>query len=220
MFIIQHMTKKPLTIGPDVTIPEAWRLLKTHNFRHLPVVDSRNMLAGMISDRDLRSAAPSSALADEKHATGLAELEATPVSTIMSREFFTLSPGSTLDDALILLDRKNVGALPVLDDEGHVIGIFSVRDLIAAYRKIFGLGERGSAMIVVPHDGKPKPLARIAQILEDQNIRFTRLIRTESPDDQPDIIYLRVNTFNIHAVHNALHEAGFETILPRVNELA
>lgn len=220
MFIIQHMTKKPLTIGPEVRIPEAQRLLKANNFRHLPVVDKLNRLIGMISDRDLRSAYPSSALAGGKHPVCLAELEATPVSAIMSRKFFTLSPISTLDDALILLDRENIGALPVLDDEGQVIGIFSVRDLITAYRKIFGLGERGSAMIVVPHDGKPKPLARIAQILEDQNIRFTRLIRTESPGDQPDIIYLRVNTFNIHAVHNALHEAGFETILPKVNELA
>jgi acetoin utilization protein AcuB len=61
---------------------------------------------------------------------------------------------------------------------------------------------------------------RLAHILEDQNIRFTRLIRTESRDNQPDRIYLRVNTFNIHAVHHALHQAGFNTIQPAVNEFA
>lgn len=220
MFISQHMTRNPMTIGPEVTIPEARRLLRSHNFRHLPVVDAANRLVGIVTDRDLRSAYPSTMLSGDKLEAALAELAATPVSSIMSREFFTLSPASTLDDALLLLDREKIGALPVVDDEGRVIGIFSMRDLTSAYRKIFGLGERGSAMIVVEHDGKPKPLMRLAHILEDQNIRFTRLIRTESRDNQPDRIYLRVNTFNIHAVHHALHQAGFHTIQPEVNNFA
>jgi len=220
MFITQHMTKNPVTIFPETTLPAVRDILRNGKFRHLPVVDAENHLVGIVTDRDLRSAAPSSVLSEDRIKECLSEFDQTPVSTIMSRTFFTLNPISTLDDALILLDREKIGALPVVDEEQRVIGMFSMRDLMRAYRRLFGLGERGSAMIVVEHDGKRKPLSRIAKVLEEHNIRFTRLIRTEADDTAPERIYLRVNTYNISAVHQALREAGFSMVLPGLPEFA
>ncbi|MBA3004414.1 MAG: CBS domain-containing protein [Desulfurivibrio sp.] len=220
MFITQHMTKNPVTIFPETTLPAVRDILRNGKFRHLPVVDTENHLVGIVTDRDLRSAAPSSVLSEDRIKECLSEFDQTPVSTIMSRTFFTLNPISTLDDALILLDREKIGALPVVDEEQRVIGMFSMRDLMRAYRRLFGLGERGSAMIVVEHDGKRKPLSRIAKVLEEHNIRFTRLIRTEADDTAPERIYLRVNTYNISAVHQALREAGFSMVLPGLPEFA
>lgn len=218
MFITQHMTRNPVTISPETTLSAVRKILRDGKFRHLPVVDEQKRLIGIVTDRDLRSASPSSVLSQERITTCLSELEQTPVSAIMSRAFFTLNPMSTLDDALILLDREKIGALPVVDQDQHVIGMFSMRDLMGAYRRLFGLGERGSAMIVVEHDGKRKPLSRIAKVLEEHNIRFTRLIRTEAEKDAPERIYLRVNTYNISAVHHALSEAGFSVVMPEFPE--
>ncbi|MFQ6758210.1 MAG: CBS domain-containing protein [Deltaproteobacteria bacterium] len=218
MFITQHMTRNPVTISPETTLPAVREILGKGKFRHLPVVDGENRLIGIVTDRDLRSAAPSSVLPKERLKACHSEFDQTPVSAIMSRAFFTLTPMSTLDDALILLDREKIGALPVVDQEQRVIGMFSTRDLMAAYRRLFGLGERGSAMIVVEHDGKRKPLSRIAKVLEEHSIRFTRLIRTEPEEAAPERIYLRVNTYNISAVHQALGEAGFSVVLPKIPE--
>ncbi|HIJ89981.1 MAG: CBS domain-containing protein [Desulfobulbaceae bacterium] len=220
MFITQHMTRKPVTISPETTLPVAREILQNGKFRHLPVVDEEHRLVGMVTDRDLRSASPSSVLSEERLKSSLETFNKTPISAIISRTFFTLNPMSTLDDALILLDREKIGALPVVDQEERVIGIFSIRDLMAAYRKLFGLGERGSAMIVIEHDGKPKPLSRIARVLEEHNIRFTRLIRTEAEGSSPERIYLRVNTYNISAVHLALNRAGFTMVMPEFPEFA
>lgn len=214
MFIADHMTKPAVTITQELPIPKVREILESKHFRHLPVVDEKGMLVGMVTDRDLRSAYPSSILGPDKIKTCLAELDNTPVSAIMSRSFYAVSPMSTIDDALFLLDQKRIGALPVVDENSRVIGIFSMRDLTAAYRQLFGLGERGSAMIVVEHDGRRKPLSRIAKVLEEHEIRFTRLIRTEADDAAKSRIYLRVNTFNISAVHNALREAGFTVVIP------
>lgn len=220
MFITQHMTRNPVTITPETTLPAVRDILRNGKFRHLPVVDAEKHLLGIVTDRDLRSAAPSSVLSEDRIKECLSEFDQTPVSAIMSRAFFTLNPISTLDDALILLDREKIGALPVVDGEQRVIGMFSMRDLMRAYRRLFGLGERGSAMIVVEHDGKRKPLSRIAKVLEEHNIRFTRLIRTEADESAPERIYLRVNTYNISAVHQALREAGFAMVLPGFPEFA
>lgn len=214
MFITEYMTAPPVSIPPHTPVPETSKLLNKYHFRHLPVVDNDNRLIGMVTDRDIRSAYPSNILSPDEIKSFLAELGKTPVENIMSLPRFKLTSFSTLDDALIVLDRENIGAIPVVDENSKLIGIFSIRDLIAAYRKIFGLGERGSAMIVVEHDGKRKPLSRIADILEEHNIRFTRLIRTEAADGKPGRIYLRVNTYNISAVHSALDEAGFNVVLP------
>ena len=220
MFITQHMTKNPVTITPETTLPAVRDILRNGKFRHLPVVDAEKHLVGIVTDRDLRSAAPSSVLSEDRIKECLSEFDQTPVSAIMSRAFFTLNPISTLDDALILLDREKIGALPVVDEDQRVIGMFSMRDLMRAYRRLFGLGERGSAMIVVEHDGRRKPLSRIAKVLEEHNIRFTRLIRTEADETAPERIYLRVNTYNISAVHQALREAGFAMVLPGFPEFA
>ncbi len=220
MFITQHMTRNPVTVSPETTLPAVREILQNGKFRHLPVVNEKNRLVGIVTDRDLRSASPSSVLPPERLKACHSEFDQTPVSAIMSRAFFTLTPISTLDDALILLDREKIGALPVVDQEQRVIGMFSMRDLMAAYRRLFGLGERGSAMIVVEHDGKRKPLSRIAKVLEEHNIRFTRLIRTEPEKNMPERIYLRVNTYNISAVHQALGEAGFAVVLPEIPDFA
>ena len=218
MFITQHMTRNPVTVSPETTLPAVRKILEKGRFRHLPVVDEKKRLVGMVTDRDLRSASPSSVLSAEQLKACLAEFDRSPVSAIMSRALFSLSPISTLDDALILLDREKIGALPVLDQEQRVIGMFSMRDLMAAYRRLFGLGERGSAMIVVEHDGRRKPLSRIAKVLEEHEIRFTRLISTEAEKEAPERIYLRVSTYNISAVHHALAEAGFAVVLPEIPE--
>ncbi len=209
MFITDYMTHNPVTVSPETPLPAVRALLQGGKFRHLPVVAADGRLLGIVTDRDLRSAFPSSVLSEEKARSCLVELDHTPVSAIMTRAAFTLTPMATLDDALILLDREKIGAMPVVDEEERVIGIFTTRDLIAAYRRVFGLGERGSAMIVVRPDGKRKPLSRIARVLEEHEIRFTRLLRTEGKEGEPGSIFLRVNTFNISAVHNALREAGF-----------
>jgi len=218
MFITQHMTRNPVTVSPETLLPAVRDILQGGKFRHLPVVDGENHLVGIVTDRDLRSASPSSVLSAEQLKACLAEFDRSPVSAIMSRALFSLSPISTLDDALILLDREKIGALPVLDQEQRVIGMFSMRDLMAAYRRLFGLGERGSAMIVVEHDGRRKPLSRIAKVLEEHEIRFTRLISTEAEKEAPERIYLRVSTYNISAVHHALAEAGFAVVLPEIPE--
>lgn len=208
MYIAKHMSAQPLTIAPATLIPEAREILQAHHFRHLPVVDEGGRLLGMVTDRDIRSAYPSPAMNAEERERLLARLGGMGVGEIMSRAVHTLTLFSTLDDALLLLERERVGALPVVDAEGRVVGVFSIRDLMRAYKGLFGLGERGSALVEVLADGLPRPLSRIAKVLEEHDIHFSRVIRKRG-EGEADRIYVRVNTCNLHAVHKALAEGGF-----------
>lgn len=211
MYVKLHMNENPITVRPDTKIGEAKAILQRNHFRHLPVVNEAFELCGMLTDRDIRSAFPSTVLDHTESMRELDQVNITPVSEIMSTDIFALGIYSTLDDALLLLDRERVGALPVLDEKKKVLGVFSIRDLLKAYNELFGVGEKGSALIALKSDGKPRPLSRIVHVLEENDIHFSRIVRTQKKRDGsgPETIYIRVNTFNIHAVHKALGLAGF-----------
>jgi acetoin utilization protein AcuB len=104
-----------------------------------------------------------------------------------------------------------VGALPVLEG-GQVVGIFSSRDLLTAYKELFGVGEMGSMLLGVEDDGEKGLLTRIVNLLEQHDIPFTRLLRFQDIENG-NRIYLRLNTYKIASVINLLREAGIRPAL-------
>lgn len=208
MYVRYYMTTAPITVTPDKSIDEAKTLLDSHRFRHLPVVDEGGRLLGMVTDRDIRSAFPSTMLAAEERQEILNRVSRIPVGDIMSANNMVLTTNSTLDDALLLFEKKSVGALPVLDETGRVQGILSFNDLLKALRSLFGLGEKGSALLAIEAGGQ-RSLSTLVQVLEELNVPFTRLVRTDGTGREPAMIYLRLNTFNLRAVHKAVEKAGF-----------
>ena len=208
MYVRYYMTTSPITVTADKSIDEAKALLDSHHFRHLPVVDQDGRLLGMVTDRDIRSAFPSTMLAAEEREQILNRVSSIPVGDIMSANNMVLTTNSTLDDALLLFEKKSVGALPVLDETGRVKGILSFNDLLKAWRSLFGLGEKGSALLAIEAGGQ-RSLSTLVQVLEELNVPFTRLVRTDGTGREPAMIYLRLNTFNLRAVHRAVEKAGF-----------
>ncbi|MEA3469495.1 MAG: CBS domain-containing protein [Thermodesulfobacteriota bacterium] len=207
MYIFRHMTPDPITVSPDMLLPEARALLNDYHFRHLPVVDAQGTLVGMLTDRDLRSAYPSSVISDSERRLVYERVEQTSVSEIMTTECVSVEADSTLDDALFLFDRDQLGALPVLED-GRLVGIFSNRDLNAAYKTLFGVGEKGAVLIGIMDDGSTSIMTRVVTLLEREGIPFTRVLRIHDKREG-DTIYLRINTFKIAAVLGLLDEGGF-----------
>ncbi len=206
MFVMDYMTRNPVTVTPDVVIFVVRDLLRDKGFRHVPVIDESGRLLGVVTDRDIRSAYPSHLVPEKERMVQLERMAQTPVKAIMSRNAVSLHCNATLDDALLLLDKKKVGAVPVIDENGQVIGVFSIRDLMRAYSQLFGLAEKGSVLIVLKNSDQAHIMSSILQTLEFHDITCTRLVRPSGSA----YIYLRVQTFNIRSVHALLRQAGFE----------
>jgi acetoin utilization protein AcuB len=216
MFVSNYMSKPVITVRPETPLAEVRELLQGRSFRHLPVVDEEKVLVGIVTDRDLRSALPSAFMSEEEKDGYLARFAASTVAAIMTEAVYFLDRRATLDDALLIFDRSRVGALPVVDEGKRVQGILSIRDLLAAYRNLFGLGEKGSRLVAVLDDGEPKILTRLTETLERHEIPFTRLVkcREQAEEGSPGRIYIRVHTYNSSAIHRVLEEAGFEMVVP------
>jgi len=214
MYICEHMTPDPITISSEVFLPEARQLLNECYFRHLPVVDEKRRLIGIITDRDLRSAYPSSVTSKSERMLIYGKVEKTKVADIMTTTCSTLGLDATLDDALLIFDRDKVGGIPVVSEEAVVVGMFSVRDLTAAYRKLFGVEEKGSLLVGIEDDGRENIMSEIVILLEQNFIPLTRLIRMGNREEDGKI-YMRINTQKPKKILNLLKKNGFELLRPQ-----
>lgn len=212
MRISEYMTGDPITVAPNITLPAARRLLNTYHIRHLPVVDDDNKLIGIVSDRDLRSAYPSTVSSNQEKTLVYEEVEKMTVADIMTTTCVALSPESTLDDALLLFDREKIGGFPVLGEGGEVLGFFSQLDLIGAYRRLFGMAEKGSVLIGVEDDKRDGIVCELATILEEKGIKLTRLIRLGDGEGEAKI-YMRLHGATAAELARLLEERGF-VLLP------
>jgi len=216
MFVYYYMTPEPVTITSESTVSEATDIINRHGFRHLPVVDEQMVLQGMVTDRDLRSVCPSTILDPGERKNILARVSRSFVLDIMSKDFFQLQASATIDDALQLFTNHRIGTLPVVNRQQQVVGIFSLNDMMAAYQKLFGLGERGSMLIAIKDSGKEGILGVLAKGLDEQAIECSRLIRSPGrPGHEPAAIYLRVNTCNASLVHRVVEQAGLCLLSPK-----
>lgn len=124
------MTEKPVSITAMTTVGEAARTLDSLSVRHLPVVNEDAELIGMISDRDLRGDAGGGG-ATEDLVTSAPPLS-TQIVDIMSSDVVQASPDDDLKVlAELMLDNK-VGAVPVVDNDGLLVGIVSYVDILRA----------------------------------------------------------------------------------------
>lgn len=216
MYIFEYMTENPMTISPDTFLPQARDIMAQHTFRHLPVVDEHGSLLGIITDRDIRSAFPSSVMHGEQLKASQSVVDKTMVKDIMVTDCFFISPYDTMDDSLLMFDRKRVGALPVLDGEKKILGMFSIRDLTRAYKKLFGMAEKGSVLVAIEDEGQADCMTKIVTLLEQKQVPLTRLIRMAGDEQNNGRIYMRLNTYNVNKVQKLFKDAGFTLIKPEI----
>jgi len=112
------MTTALVTVHPDATIPDALDTMRTADIRHLPVVDRRGRLVGILSDRDLL------------HLPAKGKNAAHLVGEVMSRDVASVSPGTLAREAAALLVDRKIGALPVLDDDLALVGVVTETDFL------------------------------------------------------------------------------------------
>lgn len=126
MIIRQLMTEHPSTVPSTSSIASALSILEALDVRHVPVVDETGTLVGMVSDRDIRAiVGPYPALDPE-----LRNRLAWPITRAMNADLATVDADSEATEAIDTMLEQRVGALPVTDSDGELVGIVSYVDLL------------------------------------------------------------------------------------------
>ena len=108
----------PVTIGPDATLEQLDQLAGEYRVSGFPVVDAENRLIGIVTNRDLRF-------------TPVAEWATTKVDEVMTQLPLITGPvGITREDATALLRKHKRERLPLVDEQGHLGGLITVKDFV------------------------------------------------------------------------------------------
>lgn len=213
MFVSRSMTSKVVTVNPNATIFQAQELMAKHRIRHLPVVDGTNRLIGIVTDRDLRSALPYRFFKEGISPTDKEGFQNLKVEDIMTRKVITVPPAYTIQDALLVIQNSKVGALPVVDDEGRLKGILSVRDLLRAFINVLGIGQPGTLLCILVEE-KVGQLKKIVDAITAMGVSFGSVLVARYWDEQKRAVFPYLLTQNVAHVKKKLVEMGYELVDP------
>ncbi|KPJ94574.1 MAG: inosine-5'-monophosphate dehydrogenase [Gemmatimonas sp. SG8_17] len=108
------MIMNPITLGPDRPLREAEALMRRFKISGVPIVDDHGHLVGIITNRDLQF---------ERYMDR-------PIAQVMTKENLVTAPvGTTLDEAERILGEHRIEKLPVVSDDGTLMGLITVKDI-------------------------------------------------------------------------------------------
>jgi len=147
MRVNEVMSQAVTTISVSDSAHTSVARMVARKIRHLPVVDARGTLVGVLTDRDLRHYLFGPAVFKRIGSVSAdAVLKAVTVNDLMSSPAISVGPDDELETAVGTMLRDKIGSLPVVDKE-RVIGIITETDLL---RRVVTAGSPECAEIVVP----------------------------------------------------------------------
>jgi CBS domain-containing protein len=112
------MTTNPRGVESSTQVAEAAKLMKSENVGSLPVTEG-DRLVGMVTDRDIVVRV----VAEGK------DVQSATVGEIASKDLVTVDPQQNLDEALRLMAQHQVRRLPVVEEDGRLVGILAQADI-------------------------------------------------------------------------------------------
>ena len=104
----------PVYISPDATLADAESIMKEFKISGVPVVDEHNKLLGILTNRDMRF---------EKDMNKLVK------DTMTKMPLITAKKGIDIDEAADIMHKHKIEKLPIIDDEGHLKGLVTIKDI-------------------------------------------------------------------------------------------
>jgi CBS domain-containing protein len=112
------MTSNPTTVEANASVVEAARIMRDEDTGIVPITENGRLI-GTVTDRDIVVRV----LADSK------EPQSTTVREVASTDLVTVDPQQELDQALRLMASHQVRRLPVVEEDGQLVGIVSQADV-------------------------------------------------------------------------------------------
>lgn len=197
--IVRHwMTTDVVTTTKEASVQDALKLMKRHSIRHLPVVQSDGTLVGWVTDADLRSVLIASML------------EELSVEDVMVRHPITVGPNDSLETAAQLTLRNRIGGLPVVD-EGKLVGVITVVDMLSALISMLGLMQ-SSSRLDVKLMGPKQSLDSVTRLLQDKGAEIISVCYVQPTDADEAVYSFRLKKCPMEPIIGSLKEEGIEVV--------
>lgn len=210
MIIEEIMNIDIHTLSPDDTIAAALQLCRDHKIRHIPILDKKGVLAGLVTDRDIKDATPS-ILQKENGAEELNK----PLRLIMETNVITSHPLDFVEDVAATFYEHNISCMPVVQN-GEVIGMVTETDVLHTFVELTGVNQPGSR-IEIRVENKAGVLFDILHVLHHRRVNVQSVLVYPDRDAETyKVIVLRIRTMNPVGVIDDLKKAGHHVLWPNM----
>ncbi len=206
MLVEKLMQANPTTVAPHDSFYHALTLIRQQGFRHLPVVEF-GQLVGIVTDRDLRQAAPSSATSLEAHELHYL-LDKLTVREIMTAKVITVSPDTPLEEAARLMLRHRIRGLPVLQG-GALVGILTDTDILRAIAEAMSLRDEQTRLELVLED-RPGAFLEVCRIVQGQGGDIASMVTATAAHQGTEkrVVTLRLEGVRLEPLVRELEASG------------
>jgi len=210
-YIKEKMQKNPITISPDASFYEARAIVRDKGIRHLPVVDKHHHLVGLVTDRDIREAAPSDATTLSVHELHylLGKLKVSAFMTPRNK-LVTITPDTIIEKAVQLMHDRKIGCLPILDGE-KLLGVFTETDVLDLFVDLFGVKTPGTRITLALQDA-PGILHDVLEVVKKHDVNLISVVTPSYTHHGKRIVAIRIQTFDYDKIVEELKASDYEVL--------
>ena len=206
MIVSDVMSTNVVTISKHTSLAEARRLLDSHGFRRLPVMD-KEKLVGVVTKESLDRTGPSQLTTFSVHEMSYL-LNKITVEQAMRKDVVIVSPYTTVEEAVALAQAKEVGSLLVVEDQ-RLVGIVTTNDFFyKVMNHILGIGMPGSR-IVVRDCYEGRDIEKVLSAINNTDIGITTLFTIELPEVHKHDLVVHLNNDDCTAAIAEIQKSGY-----------
>jgi acetoin utilization protein AcuB len=205
MLVQGWMTTDVATVHEDTSMMKASIVMKEKKIRCLPVVDEQGKLVGIVSDRDLRDAAPSKATTLDVYELNYL-LSSMKIKDIMSKNLVVVKPDETVEFAAILMIENKISSLPVVNGKDELIGIITQTDIFKVLINIAGV-YAGGIQFAFSLEDRPGSIKEAADVIRSYGGRIVSILSTgETAEEGRRNVYIRCSVLSEDRLRDLVKE--------------
>lgn len=207
MIVDSYMTKNPIVVRENISLADARELMKKEKIHRLPVVDNKGALMGIVTEKDVLYATPSSMTTLDVYEihTLFAKLS---IKDIMTRDVLSISPDTHIEEAARTMADNNIGGLTVVD-QGMVVGIITESDIFKVFINMFGVREKGIRVtLLVPE--KKGELAQLAAAVSQAGGDFISFVNAPGENLSNALAVMKVKGVDPKTLHDVVEPLSIE----------
>jgi len=203
------MTRNPLYIHPEMSVPDARAFMKKEKVGRLPVLDKDNRLVGIVTERDLINASPSVATTLDMYEMSYL-LSKLKVDKVMQKKVITVDENVVVEEAARIMVDNNISALPVMRGDA-LVGIVSDGDLYRLFINLFGARKVGVRVTCMLPD-RPGVLHSITELIAEKKGNVISLVICDGADVNSRMCILKVSNIEREDLLAAIKPVAIEII--------
>ena len=200
MFVGERMSRPVISVAPDAPINDVLAMFRKEHIRRAPVIKD-GKLVGIVSERDLLNASPSSVTTLSVWELNYLISKVT-VKNVMAKKVVTVDQDTPIEEAARIMADKKIGGVPVMSGS-NVVGIITETDLFKIFLELMGARQKAWRVTATIAE-QPGQLAKLTQAVAQSGGNFISFGMFAGPDSNSRVVTFKVEGLEKNKIREVL----------------